>query len=347
MTRTPHNLHSRGSSKFLNDLRKQIGQINRRRTPEATIPRWLLLMTGSLPKQSRVMSTGLNTSLRKEIIPSWVIFGMIILSTFMVNVTVNVRTSARLASAKASYEESQKRLDLLRHGVSEPINASTSNVETSVQAARQNRPLLRRLIVAIYSIILFITAFWILAATSRRQASRDWLGSLWAQVHLTLFSEDASENADYSESTLFDQRVVPSEHSVQALTRLAFLLFTGLVLAGGFIFAAKQHFAAVQYSFEIANINEQISRLSEVPVYKPQRTAEDRADYEIVIPLKDEPQPLPQNESNANVPTETFSLSNFLLQPFRDSKIILVLASFVGACFGLAVGLRQDRIMST
>jgi hypothetical protein len=233
-------------------------------------------------------------------------------------------------------------------GVSEPINASTSNVETSVQAARQSRPLLRRLIVAIYSIILFITAFWILAATSRRQASRDWLRSLWAQVHLTLFSEDASENVDYSALDLFDQRVVQSERSVQALRRLGLLLFTGLVLAGGFIFAAKQHFGAVKYSYETANINEQISRLSEVPVYKPQRTAEARADYEVVIPLEDEPQPLPQNELNASVPTETFSsLSNFLLQPFRDSKIILVLASFVGACSGLAIGLRQGRVLST
>ena len=264
MTRTPHNLDSRGSSKFLNDLRKQFGQINRPRTPEATIPRWLLLMTGSLPKQPRVMNTGHNTSLRKAFIPSWVIIGMIILSTFMVNVTVNVRTSGRLAGAKVSYEESQKRLERLRQGISEPINTSTSNVETSVPSPRQTRPWLRRLMIAIYSSILFVAAFWILAATFRRQASREWWRSLWAQVHLTLFSEDASENADYSELNLFDQRVVQSEHSVQALTRLVLLLFTGLVLAGGFLFAAKQHFAAVQYSYETANINEQISRLYEV-----------------------------------------------------------------------------------
>jgi hypothetical protein len=32
-----------------------------------------------------------------------------------------------------------------------------------------------------------------------------------------------------------------------ALSRLGLLLFCGLVLAGGFVFAAKQHFAAVQY----------------------------------------------------------------------------------------------------
>jgi len=37
---------------------------------------------------------------------------------------------------------------------------------------------------------------------------------------------------------------------VTALSRLALLLFCGLVLAGGFVFAAKQHFAAVQYGYK-------------------------------------------------------------------------------------------------
>ena len=37
---------------------------------------------------------------------------------------------------------------------------------------------------------------------------------------------------------------------VTALSRLALLLFCGLVLAGGFVFAAKQHFAAVQYGYQ-------------------------------------------------------------------------------------------------
>src|SRR6266516_4454096 len=36
----------------------------------------------------------------------------------------------------------------------------------------------------------------------------------------------------------------------RALSRLALLLFCGLVLAGGFVFAAKQHFAAVQYGYQ-------------------------------------------------------------------------------------------------
>lgn len=37
---------------------------------------------------------------------------------------------------------------------------------------------------------------------------------------------------------------------VTALSRLAMLLFCGLILAGGFVFAAKQHFAAVQFGYD-------------------------------------------------------------------------------------------------
>lgn len=51
---------------------------------------------------------------------------------------------------------------------------------------------------------------------------------------------------------------VPAEHrnarirrerDTRALSRLMLLLFCGLVLAGGFVFAAKQHFAAVTYGY--------------------------------------------------------------------------------------------------
>ncbi len=40
------------------------------------------------------------------------------------------------------------------------------------------------------------------------------------------------------------------DRDVRALSRLGLLLFCGLVLAGGFVFAAQQHFAAVQYGYK-------------------------------------------------------------------------------------------------
>jgi cell division protein FtsL len=50
---------------------------------------------------------------------------------------------------------------------------------------------------------------------------------------------------------------------VSALSRLALLLFCGLVLAGGFVFAAKQHFAAVQYGYQNERLRTERKRLLE------------------------------------------------------------------------------------
>jgi len=50
---------------------------------------------------------------------------------------------------------------------------------------------------------------------------------------------------------------------VTALSRLALLLFCGLVLAGGFVFAAKQHFAAVQYGYQSEALRGERKRLLE------------------------------------------------------------------------------------
>ena len=50
---------------------------------------------------------------------------------------------------------------------------------------------------------------------------------------------------------------------VTALSRLALLLFCGFVLAGGFVFAAKQHFAAVQYGYQSENLRTERKKLIE------------------------------------------------------------------------------------
>jgi len=46
-----------------------------------------------------------------------------------------------------------------------------------------------------------------------------------------------------------------------ALSRLGLLLFCGLVLAGGFVFAARQHFAAVQYGYQSEELRRERERL--------------------------------------------------------------------------------------
>jgi len=47
----------------------------------------------------------------------------------------------------------------------------------------------------------------------------------------------------------------------RALYRLALLLCCGLVLAGGFVFAARQHFVAVQYGYQSEELRLERDRL--------------------------------------------------------------------------------------
>ena len=56
---------------------------------------------------------------------------------------------------------------------------------------------------------------------------------------------------------------VNRERDLRVLSRLGLLLFCGLVLAGGFVFAAKQHFAAVQYGYKSESLRRERERLVE------------------------------------------------------------------------------------
>ena len=53
------------------------------------------------------------------------------------------------------------------------------------------------------------------------------------------------------------------DRDVRALFRLALLLFCGLVLASGFVFAAEQHFAAVDYGYKSEGLRRERERLLE------------------------------------------------------------------------------------
>lgn len=54
---------------------------------------------------------------------------------------------------------------------------------------------------------------------------------------------------------------VRRERDVRALSRLVLLLCCGLVLALGFVFAARQHFAAVQFGYQSENLRNQRQQL--------------------------------------------------------------------------------------
>jgi hypothetical protein len=54
---------------------------------------------------------------------------------------------------------------------------------------------------------------------------------------------------------------ITRSRDASALSRLALLLFSGLVLAGGFVFAGKTHFAAVQYGYKSESLRREHSQL--------------------------------------------------------------------------------------
>ena len=51
------------------------------------------------------------------------------------------------------------------------------------------------------------------------------------------------------------------EHDFSALARLALLLFFALALTGGFLFAARQHFAAIDYGYKSEELRREQQRL--------------------------------------------------------------------------------------
>jgi cell division protein FtsL len=56
---------------------------------------------------------------------------------------------------------------------------------------------------------------------------------------------------------------VRRERDGRALTRLVLLLFCGLVLSGGFVFAAGQRFSAVRYGYKSEELRRERDRLLE------------------------------------------------------------------------------------
>ena len=58
-------------------------------------------------------------------------------------------------------------------------------------------------------------------------------------------------------------RKIHRERDINALSRLILLLVCGLALTSGFLFAARQHFAAIQYGYKSQDLRAEHKRLLE------------------------------------------------------------------------------------
>jgi len=270
---------------------------------------------------------------RNRLISSWLILGLILLATMALNVVVNVRANAEILKAKASYEEAAIRLEHLRKGDLDPLKSATFVVEAQHGSNNQENRLSSRLLILLaYCAVVFGLSFCFVTAGMRSQVKGHLLRALRS------LAEEAP--VDVSGAAL----KVTREPDPEALTRLALLMFFGVALSGGFLFAATKHFNAVQYSERSENLRHEISRLSENLARKPKPTlsSDARADDEIVIPLEYAPV-----TSQVTPPSESSSFWSAGLRPFSDSKSILALAALLGGGLGVWRELFRVRTISS
>jgi cell division protein FtsB len=78
---------------------------------------------------------GSRTEVRRRggIIPSWVVFGMILLATFAVCVTVNMRTRAKFQMAQQQFSVMQSDVDTLR-SVNQSLKADVEQLRNDPRA---------------------------------------------------------------------------------------------------------------------------------------------------------------------------------------------------------------------
>lgn len=93
-----------------------------------------------------IIGTRSEVRRRGGIIPSWVVFGMILLATFAVCVTVNMRTSAKFHLASQQFAAMQQDVESLRNvnqALQTEVQRLRSDPRTIEAAARANLNMLR------------------------------------------------------------------------------------------------------------------------------------------------------------------------------------------------------------
>jgi cell division protein FtsB len=93
-----------------------------------------------------IIGTRSEVRRRGGIIPSWVVFGMILLATFAVCVTVNMRTRAKFNLASQQFAAMQQDVESLRdvnHALQTEVQQLRSDPRTIEAAARANLNMLR------------------------------------------------------------------------------------------------------------------------------------------------------------------------------------------------------------
>jgi cell division protein FtsB len=88
-----------------------------------------------------ILGTRAEVRRRGGIIPSWVVFGMVLLATFAVCVTVNMRTRAKVQIAAQQFTATQTDVEVLRN-VNQSLKAEVERLRTdprTIELAARSR----------------------------------------------------------------------------------------------------------------------------------------------------------------------------------------------------------------
>ena len=260
------------------------------------------------------MATNQVHKIPNAIVPPWVVFGILLISTTAVLVTVLQRTNARKQAAEAKLASVTKQVEAAeesrRFGHPAPVVEEEPIDSDSSTARGESFPLefirlFTYCLLALASGFLTVSSLFKIRAEVSHKLERDRLllenqlaiaRSLPASARLLLhrpqfFSKFPNVGVSRSTAAVAG----PNE-----LMRLGALLCCGIVLSAGFIYAARQHFAAVQHGYEIQSRRIELKKLrDEINANQPSLPA---SVPHIIVELPDEVVPSP-SDSVSYIPT--------------------------------------------
>ncbi len=107
--------------------------VDERIRSQRVLPRTGTPLTSVRQISSEIVGTRSEVRLRGGLIPSWVVFGMVILATFAVCVTVNIRTRAKVQMASEQFASVQSDVDALR-GINQSLRAEVEQLRSDPRA---------------------------------------------------------------------------------------------------------------------------------------------------------------------------------------------------------------------
>ena len=107
--------------------------VDERIRSQRVLPRTGASLTSVRQISSEIVGTRSEVRLRGGLIPSWVVFGMVILATFAVCVTVNIRTRAKVQMASEQFASVQSDVEALR-GINQSLRSEVEQLRSDPRA---------------------------------------------------------------------------------------------------------------------------------------------------------------------------------------------------------------------